>query len=117
MAAASDPLPFTVSPVALSVFDAIHSGDLLTIFATGLGRKAQTFSEGAAPGRASASVETVRVTVDGQPATVLYSGVQPQYPGLDQINVRMEKTTRPAVVEISTSSGQVTRYALAKTPD
>jgi uncharacterized protein (TIGR03437 family) len=59
-------------------------------------------------------VEILRVTVDGQPATVLYSGVQPQYPGLDQINVRMGKTTRPTVVEIPTSSGQVTRYTLDK---
>jgi uncharacterized protein (TIGR03437 family) len=113
LAAASEPLAFTVERIAVSVLDAVHSGDLLTLFVTGLGRKAQTFSEGAAPARTSAAVETVRVTVDGQPTTLLYCGVQPQYPGLDQINVRMQKAGRPSVVEIAaTSTGQVVRYTL-----
>jgi uncharacterized protein (TIGR03437 family) len=113
LAAASEPLPFTIDRIAVSVLSAAHSGDLLTLFVTGLGRKAQTFSEGAAPARASASVETVRVTVDGQPSTVLYSGVQPQYPGLDQINVRLPKAVRPSLVEIAApATGHVVRWTL-----
>ena len=55
----------------------------------------------------------IHVTADGQPATILYSGVQPQYPGLDQINVRLSKAARPSMVEITAvSTGQTVRYEL-----
>jgi uncharacterized protein (TIGR03437 family) len=38
------------------------------------------------------SLDEVKVTVGGEPAEVLYAGVQLEYPGLDQINVRLPRT-------------------------
>jgi uncharacterized protein (TIGR03437 family) len=113
LAAQSDPLPFMVGRIGLSIFQVVQSGDVAIIYGTGLGRKAQTFAEGSAPGRTSDGQEALRITVNGQPATILYAGVQPQYPGLDQINVRIPVSTRPAAMEITAvSTGQVVGYTL-----
>jgi uncharacterized protein (TIGR03437 family) len=38
------------------------------------------------------SLDAVRVTVGGEPAEVLYAGLQLRYPGLDQLNVRLPRS-------------------------
>ncbi len=95
-----------------------HAGEYLVLYLTGLGRKAQTFGEGAAPQRASSAVETVEISVEGQAAQVVYAGVQPQYPGLDQITLRLPQYTLPAgersiAIQITApATGQTVRYRL-----
>jgi uncharacterized protein (TIGR03437 family) len=73
----------------------LHPGDAIVLYLTGLGRTAQAFAEGAAPKTASSAVEPIQVLVEGQPAQVLYDGVQPQYPGIDQMNVQLPNYTLP----------------------
>ncbi len=40
--------------------------------------------------------EMLKVTVDGQNVPVQYAGAQPQFPGLDQVNVSLPLTLRGA---------------------
>jgi uncharacterized protein (TIGR03437 family) len=84
----------------------VHAGDVIVLYLTGLGRTAQTFSEGAAPKSASAAVEPIQVSVAGQSATVLYDGLQPSYPGIDQINLQLPAYTLPP--EANSVSIQIT---------
>lgn len=74
----------------------VLAGNIVTLYLTGLGKTAQTFTEGAAPKAASSAVTPIQVTVQGLPATVLYDGVQPSYPGIDQINLQLPNYTLPA---------------------
>jgi uncharacterized protein (TIGR03437 family) len=73
----------------------LQAGKTVILYLTGLGKKAQTFAEGAAPKSASAAVEPVQVTVQGVPATVAYAGAQSQFPGIDQMNVQIPNYTLP----------------------
>jgi uncharacterized protein (TIGR03437 family) len=74
----------------------LHAGDAITLYLTGLGRVAQTFTEGAAPKVASSAVASVQILVQGQLAQVTYAGVQPQFPGFDQINLKLPNYTLTA---------------------
>jgi len=97
----------------------LHAGDAITLYLTGLGRTAQTFAEGAAPKTASNAVETVQIQVQGQPAQVTYTGVQPQYPGFDQVNLKLPNYTLTAGQSSVTfqitapATGQTLSYTLA----
>jgi uncharacterized protein (TIGR03437 family) len=88
------------------------------LYLTGLGRKAQTFAEGAAPKTTSNAAEPIQILVQGQPAQILYAGVQPQYPGLDQITLRLPQYTLAAGETtakfqiIAPSAGQTLRYEI-----
>jgi uncharacterized protein (TIGR03437 family) len=42
--------------------------------------------------RGRRDLASVNVTVGGEPAAVLYAGPQPDYPGLDQVNVRLPRS-------------------------
>ncbi len=42
--------------------------------------------------RGRRELASVSVTVGGEPAAVLYAGPQPDYPGLDQVNVRLPRS-------------------------
>jgi uncharacterized protein (TIGR03437 family) len=97
----------------------LHSGDAITLYLTGLGRTAQSFAEGAAPKTASSSVESVQILVQGQPAQVTYTGVQPQYPGFDQVNLKLPNYTLTAGQSTVTfqitapATGQTLNYSIA----
>ena len=97
----------------------LRPGDAIALYLTGLGRKAQTFAEGAAPKTTSAAVETIQIVVQGLAAKVLYAGVQSQYPGLDQITVQLPAYTLPAgrktvTIQIGVpSTGQTVSYEIA----
>jgi uncharacterized protein (TIGR03437 family) len=97
----------------------LHSGDAITLYLTGLGRTAQSFAEGAAPKTASSSVESVQILVQGQPAQVTYTGVQPQYPGFDQVNLKLPNYTLTAgqstvTLQITApATGQTLNYTIA----
>jgi uncharacterized protein (TIGR03437 family) len=139
LAAASQPYAFTVDKASLAFVERtegftrlpaaqypdggfagparpLHAGDTVVLYLTGLGRKAQTFAEGAAPNKTSSATEPIQATVQGLPAQVLYDGVQPQYPGLDQINLKLPSYPAPtgkatATIQIFVpSTGQTVRY-------
>jgi len=90
-------------------------GDVLTFYLTGIGAISKTFPDGAAPGVAASASAPVSVTVQGMAATVLYAGVQPQYPGLDQITIQLPAYTanpnNAANLSIS-AGGQTVNYSL-----
>jgi len=69
---------------------------IISLFATGLGRTDPGFPPGALPDRAAPTVERVVVTFDSVMGTmlpeVLYAGVAPGYAGVYQINVRVPDT-------------------------
>jgi uncharacterized protein (TIGR03437 family) len=78
----------------------IHPGDYLEIYATGLGAATQNGNpDGAmlptgsvAPASGNPLYETVatpKVTIGGQAATVLFSGIAPGYTGLYQVDVHI----------------------------
>jgi uncharacterized protein (TIGR03437 family) len=119
LAAQSQPLAFTVGVVAMAFVERtagpqtllaaqyldggfvdstrpLHASDYVVLYLTGLGRTAQVFADGAAPKTTSPALATVQIQVQGLAAQVLYSGVQPQYPGLDQITLQLPQYTLAA---------------------
>ena len=74
---------------------------------------------GAAPKTASSSVESVQILVQGQPAQVTYTGVQPQYQGFDQVNLKLPNYTLTAGQSTVTfqitapATGQTLNYSIA----
>jgi uncharacterized protein (TIGR03437 family) len=68
-----NPVECTPVPINLSV-----AGDqvYLILFATGL--------------RGNTDLSQVSVTIGGTPMTVTFAGAQPTYPGLDQVNVKLD---------------------------
>lgn len=119
LAAQSQPFSFTVDKVSMAFVERtegkaslllaqyldggyagsarpLHPADYVLLYLTGLGRKLQTFAEGAAPRTTSNAAEPIQILVQGQPAQIFYAGVQPQYPGLDQITLRLPQYTLAA---------------------
>jgi uncharacterized protein (TIGR03437 family) len=96
----------------------LRPGDAIALYLTGLGRKAKAFAEGTAPKTTSAAVESIQILVQGLAAKVLYAGVQPQYPGLDQITLQLPAYTLPAgkktvTIQIAApSTGQTVSYEM-----
>jgi uncharacterized protein (TIGR03437 family) len=76
---------------------ALAPGDYVSLFATGLG--AATPRDGV-----QWSVVTPTVSIDGQPAEVTFAGRTPEYPGLDQINVRVPAGARRSNLNVSVAS-------------
>ena len=67
-------------------------GETVLIYLTGMGAVNPSVPDGTAGGTNPLSVTTispVTVYVAGQPATVVYSGLAPGYPGLYQMNVTL----------------------------
>ena len=63
-------------------------GSLIIVYATGLGAVTPTIGDGDAPGLVLTQVNTQPVvTIGGITATVAFAGLQPQFPGVYQLNV------------------------------
>ena len=63
-------------------------GSLIIVYATGLGAVTPTIGDGDAPGLVLTSVNTQPVvTIGGITATVAFAGLQPQFPGVYQLNI------------------------------
>ena len=95
------------------------AGDLLAIFCTGLGAVGTSVPDGAgAPASPPAStVATPAVTIGGQPADVVFSGLTPGSVGLYQINVFVPSGVTPGnnvpvVVSIAGQTGPPVTIAL-----
>jgi uncharacterized protein (TIGR03437 family) len=79
----------------------LHAGDAALIYLTGLGATTQK------SGLDYANVVPT-VTIDGKPATLLYAGRAPGFPGLDQLNVIVPDGVSPGNVSlVVTSAGKV----------
>jgi uncharacterized protein (TIGR03437 family) len=74
----------TATPIALG---AAEDQVVLELYGTGI--------------RGRSSLNNVRCTIGGVPATVLYAGAQGQYPGLDQVNVSVPRALTAGPVEIA----------------
>jgi uncharacterized protein (TIGR03437 family) len=87
-------------------------GDIVVIYATGLGQTTPAFSPGDVANAAAPAANPVSLTIGGvavPPSDVLYAGVTPQsICGLQQINVRLPATLPdgPAAVLLSTGGVQ-----------
>jgi uncharacterized protein (TIGR03437 family) len=63
-------------------------GSLIIVYATGLGAVTPTIGDGDAPGLVLTSVNTQPVvTIGGITAPVAFAGLQPQFPGVYQLNI------------------------------
>ena len=73
------------------------TGDILTIYCSGLGQVTNTPADGAAAGSGSLSNvhSPVSVTVGGQSAPFLFAGLAPGFVGLYQVNVQLPTAVTP----------------------
>ncbi len=68
------------------------SGETVLFFLTGMGTVSPTVTDGTAGGAnplSKTTVSSIGVYIGGQPATVIYSGLAPGFPGLYQMNVTL----------------------------
>jgi uncharacterized protein (TIGR03437 family) len=63
----------------------VSPGEIVSLYLTGLGSKDHVFADGTAPGTQAEALQQPRIHVEGTAARMYYAGVQPQFPGLDQI--------------------------------
>jgi uncharacterized protein (TIGR03437 family) len=94
-------LPVTAEDPALP-------GESVQIFATGLGSVSPAIPSGQPAGSEppSATVLPARVLMNGTPATVVFAGLAPGFPGLYQVNVAVPEL-EPGVAEVSLTIGGV----------
>jgi uncharacterized protein (TIGR03437 family) len=79
------------------------AGDVVQVFATGLGATSPTVASGVgAPASPLANVTaTVTATVGGQPAQVQFAGLAPNFVGLYQVNVQIPSGLTPGPVPLA----------------
>jgi uncharacterized protein (TIGR03437 family) len=65
------------------------AGDVLVIYATGLGAVDHQPIDGGIPSVLATTIATPTVLFGGVPATVLFSGLSPQFVGVNQLNVEV----------------------------
>ncbi len=65
--------PLNLIPVAPGIFAATQDARIVTLYGTGI----------------RAAGNNVSATANGQSAQILYSGPQPEFPGLDQVNLQL----------------------------
>jgi uncharacterized protein (TIGR03437 family) len=76
------------------------SGDLLIIYATGLGAVNVAVANGATPSQTATTTTTPVVLIGGVQASVPFSGLTPQYPGVYQLNVIVPSGVASGVVPL-----------------
>jgi uncharacterized protein (TIGR03437 family) len=78
---------------------------VLVLFLTGLGSTTES-------GGYQVAVQTPTVTIDGQICSLIYAGIAPSYPGVDQINCTVPAGLPPnASAQLLVSSGGQTSNA------
>lgn len=65
------------------------AGGVITIYATGLGAVDNTPADGGIPSQLAHTLVSPTVLIGGEAATVLFSGLTPQFVGVDQLNVQL----------------------------
>jgi len=91
-------------------------GDILTVYATGLGAVNPPEQTGSAPAydsqpQTKTTVATTTVFVGNVPATVLFSGLTPSFPGVYQVNIEVPQVPPGNAVPIQIQVGGVTSPA------
>lgn len=91
----------------------VKPGDVVLLYATGLGPTTPVYQAGEVPTVVAPTRETARVTVAGTAAEVAYAGLAPgSISGLYQVNVRIPESTAdgniPVVLTINGQSSQST---------
>jgi uncharacterized protein (TIGR03437 family) len=71
------------------------AGSVLIIYATGLGAVDHTPAAGAVPSVLSTTVATPKVLFGGVAGQVLFSGLAPQFVGVNQLNVQVPASVTP----------------------
>jgi uncharacterized protein (TIGR03437 family) len=74
---------------AVTTQNPAHAGELVILYATGLGQVAPAVSTGALPASASSTVAPVTLTIGGINAVPDFAGLAGCCVGLNQINVRL----------------------------
>jgi uncharacterized protein (TIGR03437 family) len=107
-------------------------GETIAVFGSGLGTVTPAVADGAPVGTLSATNDTFDLFVDGQQATVSFSGLSPTFAGLYQVNFVVPDTTVSGAVSLDISdeftgahnsmailyvSGATTNQTVPKTTD
>lgn len=86
-----------------------HPGDVLLIYANGLGPVDHPVESGAPGGSIlRTNLTTPVVLIGGQPAQVLFSGLTPQFPGINQVNLVVPNVPAGDAVPIQLQSDGIT---------
>lgn len=100
------------APVGTSLGHPARPGDVVVIFASGLGPVTPALPSGVAAGAGGTTIPTLSsppsVTIGGIPATVQFAGLAPGFVGLYQVNVVIPSIAAnvSAPVQITTAQGQ-----------
>jgi len=82
---------------------------IITLYVTGVGQTAPASQDGQVVNTTSSLVNPVTVTVNGQPAEVVYAGNAPGLvPGVAQVNVRLPSGVVSGLNTVTVSSGAIT---------
>ena len=73
-----------------------HAGELVILYATGLGQVTPSVPTGTLPGGASATAAPTALTIDGITVAPDFAGLSGCCVGLNQVNVRLPASTRSA---------------------
>lgn len=88
--AAIDSTTYAANATPIGAGNPAHVGDLVELFANGLGpvnNQPNSGEAASATPQLPSTKNSVTVTIGGQPATVQYAGLAPGFPGLYQVNV------------------------------
>lgn len=81
---------------------------IITLYVTGVGQTAPASQDGQVVNTTSSLVNPVTITVNGQPAEVVYAGNAPGLvPGVAQVNVRLPSSVVSGLNTITVSSGAI----------
>lgn len=99
----------------------VQPGQVVQIYATGLGATTPSVTTGAAAGGVARTNQTVTVTIGGQNAVVGYAGAAPGFVGVDQVNATVPNVgsgAQPVVISMggAQSAGNVTIAVGDSTP-
>ena len=85
-----------------------NPGDTVIVYATGLGAVNQTIADGAASGSVLAQTTTMPiVTVGGMNAQVQFSGLAPQFVGVNQLNIVVPNVPAGSAIPIQIQLGGI----------
>jgi uncharacterized protein (TIGR03437 family) len=86
-----------------------NAGDVLILYATGVGPVENTPANGAdSMGMLRHTLDTPVVLIGGQQSMVYFSGLTPQFPGVNQINVGVPSVSAGDSIPIQLQAGGIT---------
>src|SRR5207245_840959 len=113
----SVPVPLSIIPVSPAILGGVRSPGILVLYLTGLGGTVPEVAEGAvAPiDPLAQTVAHVSVLVNGQAASVFFSGMAPGLVGVYQLNVLLPGDT-PSKFEVVVQAGDRTSVPFVVQP-